>query len=95
MLHINNLTYRIGERLLLDDATVAIPDGHKVGLVGRNGIGKSTLLRLILGDISSESGTTSVPRNASIGTVAQEAPGGSESLIDTVLAGDARTHRIA
>ncbi len=89
MLHINNLTYRIGERLLLDDATVAIPDGHKVGLVGRNGIGKSTLLRLILGDISSESGTTSVPRNARIGTVAQEAPGGSESLIDTVLAGDA------
>jgi len=89
MLHINSLTYRIGGRLLLEDATVALPEGHKVGLVGRNGVGKSTLLRLILGDLHSEAGGVSVPRNARIGAVAQEAPGGPESLIDTVLAGDA------
>jgi ATP-binding cassette subfamily F protein 3 len=88
MLHINGLTYRIGDRLLLDDATVAIPTGHKVGLVGRNGAGKSTLLRIILGEINSESGSASVPRNARIGTVAQEAPGGDRSLVDTVLDGD-------
>ena len=88
MLHINGLTYRIGGRLLIEDATVAIPEGHKVGLAGRNGAGKSTLLKLILGDLHSEAGTVTVPRNARIGTVAQEAPGGSETLIDTVLAGD-------
>ena len=89
MLHINGLTYRIGGRLLLEDASVAIPAGHKVGLVGRNGAGKSTLFRLILGELQSESGGVSLPRNARIGTVAQEAPGGPESLIATVMAGDA------
>ncbi|MGE0242135.1 MAG: ABC-F family ATP-binding cassette domain-containing protein [Parvibaculaceae bacterium] len=88
MLHVNGLTYRIAGRLLLDDAGVAIPGGHKVGLVGRNGVGKSTLLHLILGDLQSESGTVGMPRNAKIGTVAQEAPGGDDSLLDTVLSAD-------
>ena len=88
MLQINNLTYRIGGRLLLEGASASLPDGHKVGLVGRNGTGKSTLLKLILGDLVSEAGSAGVPKNARIGTVAQEAPGGSESLLDTVMAGD-------
>jgi len=88
MLHINGMTYRIGGRLLLEDATVAIPEGHKVGLVGRNGAGKSTLFRLILGELHSEAGSVSLPRHARIGTVAQEAPGGPESLIEMVMAGD-------
>jgi ATP-binding cassette subfamily F protein 3 len=88
MLHIHGLTYRIGGRLLLDAASAAIPDGHKIGLVGRNGAGKSTLLRLILGERSSEAGSISLPRNARIGTVAQEAPSGPESLLETVLEGD-------
>ncbi len=88
MLHINDLTYRIEGRLILDNATAAIPAGHKVGFVGRNGAGKSTLLRLILGEIGPETGTITVPRNARIGSVAQEAPGGATSLIDTVLAAD-------
>jgi ATP-binding cassette subfamily F protein 3 len=88
MLHINGLTYRIGGRLLLEDASVAVPEGHKLGIVGRNGVGKSTLFRLILGDIPAEAGGITLPRNARIGTVAQEAPGGPESLLDTVMAGD-------
>lgn len=89
MLQVQGLTYRIGGRLLLEDASVTIPTGHRAGLVGRNGIGKSTLFKLVLGELVPENGFTSLARNARVGTVAQEAPGGSESLLDVVLAGDA------
>ena len=88
MLHINDLTYRIGERLLLDHATVAVPTGAKAGLVGKNGAGKTTLFRLIAGEIGSETGSVSRPRNWRIGQVAQEAPGSDDRLIDVVLAAD-------
>jgi ATP-binding cassette subfamily F protein 3 len=88
MLHINDLTYRIGERILIDHATVALAEGAKTGLVGRNGAGKSTLFRLISGAIEPETGSIGVPRNWRIGEVAQEAPGGPESLIEVVLAAD-------
>jgi ATP-binding cassette subfamily F protein 3 len=89
MLHINDLTYRIEGRPILEQATVAIPSGHKVGLVGRNGAGKTTLLRLLKGDIAPDDGAISIPRNARLGHVAQEAPGGDDSLIDWVLSSDA------
>ncbi len=86
MLHINDLTYRIDGKLLIDHATAAIPGGHKVGLVGRNGSGKSTLLNLILGNIEPETGGISLPKRSTIGTVEQEVDSGPTSLIDTVLA---------
>jgi len=88
MLHINDLTYRIEGRPILEQATVAIPSGHKVGLVGRNGAGKTTLLRLLKGEISPDDGSISIPRNARLGHVAQEAPGGEDSLLDWVLSAD-------
>ena len=88
MLHINGLTYRLGERLLIESATAALPSGARVGLVGRNGAGKTTLLRLIRGDLSPESGAIIAPKGARIGSVEQEAPGGTETLIDFVLSAD-------
>jgi ATP-binding cassette subfamily F protein 3 len=88
MLHINDLTYRIEGRPILEQATVAIPSGHKVGLVGRNGAGKTTLLRLLKGEIAPDDGSISIPRNARLGHVAQEAPGGDDSLLDWVLSSD-------
>jgi ATP-binding cassette subfamily F protein 3 len=88
MLHITDLTYRIGPRLLFEYAGVAIPASAKVGLVGRNGAGKTTLFRLITGALAPESGSIAVPRNTRIGEVAQEAPSGPEPLIDIVLAAD-------
>ncbi|HYA72683.1 MAG TPA: ATP-binding cassette domain-containing protein, partial [Roseiarcus sp.] len=88
MLHINDLTYRLGERLLIDRATAALPTGAHVGLVGRNGAGKTTLFRLICGEISAESGSISIPKQTRIGRVEQEAPGGGQALIDFVLDAD-------
>jgi ATP-binding cassette subfamily F protein 3 len=88
MLHINDLTYRIEGRLILDGATVGIPTGHKVGLVGRNGAGKSTLLKLVTGELAPDGGSITTASGARIGYVAQEAPGGEETLIDWVLAAD-------
>ncbi len=88
MLHINDLTYRIEGKQIFDAATAGIPSGHKVGLVGRNGSGKTTLLKLILGELAPDDGTISTSRSAKIGHVAQEAPGGDDSLIDWVLSSD-------
>ncbi|MDB2437575.1 ATP-binding cassette domain-containing protein [Hellea sp.] len=88
MLHINDLTYRIEGRPLFTQATLAISQGHKVGLVGRNGTGKSTLFRLIKGDISPDDGEINLRKNMRLGAVDQEVPSGPQSLMTTVLAAD-------
>ncbi len=89
MLQISDLTYRIEGRLILDGASATIPYGHKVGLVGRNGTGKTTLLKLILGELSPETGGIETARGHRLGHVAQEAPGGDTSILDWVLSTDA------
>lgn len=88
MLTIDKLTFRIGPRVLFDQADASIHPGHRVGLVGRNGTGKTTLLRLIAGEIEPDGGTIQRPARWTVGLTRQEAPAGPESLIDTVLAAD-------
>lgn len=88
MLTISNISIRIAGRLLIDHGTVQIPPGSRVGLVGRNGTGKSTLFHAIRGDIPLESGQISLPPRWRIGSLAQEAPSGPESLVEVVLAAD-------
>jgi len=88
MLHINDLTFRIEGKIIFEGATAGIPAGHKVGLVGRNGAGKTTLLRLITEELAPDGGSISYPKHTRIGYVAQEAPGGDETLIDWVLSAD-------
>lgn len=88
MLRIQDIVYAVEGRPLFDGASATIPDGHKVGLVGRNGTGKTTLFRLIRGELALESGDIALPRRARIGGVAQEAPASDVSLVDTVLAAD-------
>jgi ATP-binding cassette subfamily F protein 3 len=88
MLQINDLTYRIAGRTLLENASASIPTGHKAGLVGPNGAGKSTLLKLLTGVLGVDGGDVGMPTGARVGSVAQEAPGGSITLLDAVLAAD-------
>ncbi|MDE2162842.1 MAG: ABC-F family ATP-binding cassette domain-containing protein [Alphaproteobacteria bacterium] len=88
MLVIDNITVRIAGRDILKGATANLPAGRRVGLVGRNGAGKSTLLKVILGQLGPDGGETNVPRDWRIGALAQEAPSGPQSLIDTVLTAD-------
>jgi ATP-binding cassette subfamily F protein 3 len=88
MLVIDDLTLRIAGRALLEDASAQVPDGARVGLIGRNGAGKSTLFRAIAGDLAPDHGTIALPARARIGRLPQEAPDGPERLIDLVLAAD-------
>ncbi len=88
MLHINELSFRHGKRVLFDRASAAFSDGWKVGLVGRNGAGKSTLLRLIQRQIEADSGDINLMGRTRIGSVPQDPPGGDISVLDAVLAAD-------
>ncbi len=88
MLKIKQITFAMEGRPLFVEASVNIPTGHKVGMVGRNGTGKTTLFRIIRGELALEGGEISVPKGARIGGVAQEAPASEVSLLDTVLAAD-------
>jgi ATP-binding cassette, subfamily F, member 3 len=90
MLRIENLVFDAWGRRFFDSASVAIPAGLKVGLVGRNGVGKSTLFKLILGDLVPLGGEIVLPKAAQIGSVDQEHPATPVSLLDTILAADAR-----
>src|SRR5436305_11309288 len=91
MLTISGLIYRVGGRhgrALFDEANAQIPARCKLGLVGRNGAGKSTLLDLIRGRLLPDSGDIFVPKSWRIAFLAQEAPGGNGTALDTVLAAD-------
>lgn len=88
MLRISDISYSVQGRPLIVNASVTVPHGHKVGIVGRNGTGKTTLFRLIRGELALETGDISLPSKSRIGGVSQEVPGNEVSLINTVLAAD-------
>ena len=72
MISINNLTFEIGARALYDEANCHIKPGDKIGLIGANGTGKTTLLKLIVGDLSPTSGTISMAKDLKIGYLNQD-----------------------
>jgi ATP-binding cassette subfamily F protein 3 len=88
MLVIEDLSVRVAGRLLIEQASVRIPEGARIGFVGRNGSGKSTLFNVITGDVAAEHGDVEFPPRWRLGRLAQEAPNGPESLIDVVLKAD-------
>ncbi len=88
MLFIQDLTYRVAGRTLLDKVSLTIPAGHRVGLVGSNGTGKSTLFKLISGEIDADGGDISFIKDTSIGWVRQDLPDDETPIIDIILNSD-------
>src|SRR5436189_1493757 len=88
MLSIADISVRIAGRLLIDHGSAQIVPGARVGLIGRNGAGKSTLFQAIRGELPTETGTITIPPRWRVGSLAQEAPTGPESLIEVVLKSD-------
>ena len=94
MLHINDLTFRFGGRVLFENASAVVPKGHKVALIGRNGTGKTTLLRLLDGELAPDGGSVALTPGCRIGRLSQDAPEGPQSLLDTVLGFDRERARL-
>ena len=88
MINFKDISFSIGGVSLFENSSAFVPTGHKVGIVGRNGTGKTTLFKLILKELVLDSGIIEVPKNFKIGSVAQEAPSSEETLLDTVLSSD-------
>ena len=88
MLNFTGITVRLGGRTILDRAAAALPPGSHVGLIGRNGAGKSTLMKVLTGLNDPDEGQVDMPRGSRIGYIAQEAPSGTQTPIEAVLAAD-------
>ncbi|HEX8388422.1 MAG TPA: ABC-F family ATP-binding cassette domain-containing protein [Sphingomonas sp.] len=94
MLNLDAITVRLGGRTILDRASASLPPGSRVGLIGRNGAGKSTLVRVIAGLLDPDEGSADMPRGSRIGYIAQEAPHGTATPFETVLAADVERARL-
>jgi len=90
LITLKNLVLRRSAKVLLDKASVTITPGEKVGLVGRNGVGKSTLFGLLNGSLHEDGGDFSYPKQWRLAQVAQDMPETDESATDFVVGGDSR-----
>ena len=88
MIEIKNLTLQRGLKVLLDQAALSLAPGRRVGLIGKNGSGKSSLFALLKGEITADKGDVSIPKHWKTAAVAQEMPALDISALDYVLQGD-------
>jgi len=92
MISFRNFALRRGERLLLSDVDLTLQAGWRLGVVGRNGTGKSSLFAALMGELEPDKGDLDLPGKARIASVAQETPSLPDAAIDFVLSGDAAVH---
>ncbi len=88
MIKLDNLTVRMAGRILIENLTLTLNEGHRYGLVGRNGTGKSTFFKVLLKTLHPDTGRLEIPARIRIGHVAQEAPSGPTTPLDAVIAAD-------
>src|SRR5690349_15313141 len=94
MIAFRNFALRRGERLLLSDVDIALHAGAKVGVVGRNGCGKSSLFAVVMGEVEPDKGDVDLPNRLRIASVAQETPSLPDAAIDFVVSGDTEIHAV-
>ncbi|HEY1139164.1 MAG TPA: ABC-F family ATP-binding cassette domain-containing protein [Lysobacter sp.] len=94
MISFRNFALRRGERLLLSNVDVALHAGWRVGVIGRNGTGKSSLFAAVQGEVEADQGDIDVPARVRIASVAQETPALDDAALDYVLSGDAVVHAV-
>ena len=95
MLSFTNLALRRGSKLLFEDVSLTIHQDKKVGFVGANGTGKTSLFNLILGELESDQGNFTYPSTLRISYLAQELPSTNELSLDYVLAGDHKLTQVS
>jgi ATP-binding cassette subfamily F protein 3 len=88
MITLRNITLRRGTKVVLDQASVTLQPGEKIGLIGRNGAGKSSLFSLLTGRLHADAGDVDMPPRWRIGEVAQDMPDTEDGATDFVLQGD-------
>lgn len=94
MISAQNITFRFGNKLLLDDASFSLQHGQKVALIGSNGAGKTTLFNILTGELAPENGLVDVPLRKHLAVMEQEAPSGSSSILDITLAADTEREQL-
>ena len=95
MLSFQQLSLRRQAKLLVEDASLTIYAGFKVGLVGANGSGKTSLFKLILGELDADQGRLEIPPSLRIAHMAQEVPASSMTAVDYVLSGDTSLQKVS
>ncbi len=88
MIKLQNLTVRIAGRTLIENLTLSLNEGHRYGLVGRNGTGKSTFFKILLKTLHADEGRLEIPARIRMGHVAQEIPAGPLTPLEVVMAAD-------
>ena len=94
MLELRDISLRRGPRLLLERTSLRVPPGRKLGLVGANGCGKSSLFALIQGELPADAGDLCLPAGWQVAHVAQHTPAGNRAAIDFVLDGDRELRKV-